>query len=70
MNEPTPSWAESLIHSNHRLADAIQQQASSLNALAAAIAQLAESQINDPDGTGDGADGLGAPPRYLDGSLG
>ena len=66
MNEPTPSWAERLILSNHQVADAIQAQAVSLNALAAAIAQLAESQIDDSDG----GEGLGAPPRFLDGSLG
>ena len=63
MNEPTPSWAERLILSNHQVADAIQTQASSLNALAAAIAQLAESQIDD-----SGLDG-GPPAGYLDGTL-
>lgn len=63
MNEPTPSWAERLILSNHQVADAIQAQAVSLNALAAAIAQLAESQIDNSSLDG------GPPAGYLDGTL-
>lgn len=63
MSEPTPSWAQALIDSNLAVSQALQAQAKSQQALAEAIVQLVESQIDD-----NGLDG-GAPVGYLDGTL-
>lgn len=58
-----PSWAQVLIESNLAVSQALQVQAKSQQALAEAIVQLVESQIDD-----GGLDG-GAPAVYLDGTL-
>ena len=58
-----PSWAQALIESNLAVSQALQEQAKSQQALAEAIVQLVESQIDD-SGLDDGA-----PARYLDGTL-
>lgn len=63
MSEPTPSWAQALIDSNLAVSQALQAQAKSQQALAEAIVQLVESQIDD-----SALDG-GAPVGYLDGTL-
>lgn len=64
MSEPTPSWAQALIDSNLAVSQALQAQAKSQQALAEAIVQLVESQMDD-SGLDDGA-----PAGYLDGTLG
>ena len=64
MSEPTPSWAQALIESNLAVSQALQAQAKSQQALAEAIVQLVESQMDNT-----GLDG-GAPVGYLDGTLG
>ncbi len=64
MSELTPSWAQALIDSNLAVSQALQKQAKSQQALAEAIVQLVESQIDD-SGLDDGA-----PVGYLDGTLG
>lgn len=64
MSEPTPSWAQALIDSNLAVSQALQAQAKSQHALAEAIVQLVESQMDD-SGLDDGA-----PAGYLDGTLG
>lgn len=64
MSEPTPSWAQALIESNLAVSQALQVQAKSQQALAEAIVQLVESQMDD-SGLDDGA-----PAGYLDGTLG
>lgn len=58
-----PSWAQALIESNLAVSQALQAQAKSQQALAEAIVQLVESQIDD-----GGLDG-GPPAGYLDGTL-
>lgn len=63
MSEPMPSWVQALIESNLAVSQALQAQAKSQQALAEAIVQLVESQIDD-----SGFDG-GAPVGYLDGTL-
>lgn len=64
MSEPTPSWAQALIDSNLAVSQALQAQAKSQQALAEAIVQLVENQMDD-SGLDDGA-----PAGYLDGTLG
>lgn len=64
MSEPTPSWAQALIDSNLAVSQALQAQAKSQQALAEAIVQLVESQIDDSNLDG------GAPAVHLDGTLG
>lgn len=64
MSEPTPSWAQALIESNLAVSQALQVQAKSQQALAEAIVQLVESQMDD-----SGLD-ASAPAGYLDGTLG
>ncbi|WP_302553783.1 hypothetical protein [Comamonas kerstersii] len=64
MSEPMPSWAQALIESNLAVSQALQAQAKSQQALAEAIVQLVESQMDDA-GLSDGA-----PAGYLDGTLG
>ena len=63
MSEPTPSWAQALIESNLAVSQALQAQAKSQQALAEAIVQLVESQMDNT-----GLDG-GPPAGYLDGTL-
>lgn len=64
MNEPMPSWVQALIESNLAVSQALQAQAKSQQALAEAIVQLVESQMDDA-GLSDGS-----PAGYLDGTLG
>ena len=58
-----PSWAQALIESNLAVSQALQAQAKSQQALAEAIVQLVESQMDNT-----GLDG-GPPAGYLDGTL-
>jgi len=62
MNEPMPSWAQALIESNLAVSQALQEQAKSQQALAEAIVQLVESQIDDSGSSVNGG--------FLDGTLG
>ena len=63
MSEPTPSWTQALIESNLAVSQALQAQAKSQQALAEAIVQLVESQMDNTGLDGD------PPAGYLDGTL-
>ena len=62
MSEPMPSWAQALIESNLAVSQALQEQAKSQQALAEAIVQLVESQVDDSGSSVTGG--------FVDGALG